>query len=113
MLLARTLLLGLAFAVSACTESPGGSLDADYGAAVSAKYVRKAQTSCAAINESDLYNCSGVDRSLGEARRDALTALDSYYTFQNYCSKDRGKATCDAMFESALAAISTQQPSHP
>jgi hypothetical protein len=107
-ILARTLLIGLAFGASACSDSVGGLPEGDYGASIAAGYINKARASCAAIYEPDLYSCSNVDRSAGEARRDALTAIDSYQTFQNFCSEDLGKAKCDAMFESALAASPTR-----
>jgi len=113
MSLARLLFFGVCIGCcSACTDAPGGSNDGDYGAAIVAAYVSKAQESCAAIHESDLYACSQVDRSLGEARRDAMTALDTYETFQRNCSEDRGKTKCDDMFNAALASAKAPAAKH-
>ncbi|MGJ7558633.1 hypothetical protein ACSFBI_32065 [Variovorax sp. RB3P1] len=101
----------LASFTALCAACSGSSGDGDYGAANAANYVRKAQVSCASINEPELYDCSKADRSVGEARRDAMTALDSYAMFQRYCSEDRGKTKCEELFDAAYRLAVREKPS--
>lgn len=73
----------------------------DFGAAVVAGYIVKAQVKCAAIGQTNIAECAELPRSSGPERLAAMSAQDTYKIFQDACYPDLGMSKCEALVEQA------------